>query len=108
MNLPCPCKFSREMTARGLGGEREGTWRVSRCRLEQPSIDLPTYRPMANAPHPIEKTLRVQSDLHISLSQFLEEPSAARSADLIARIHGYRRAVEANLLALPRVLRSRA
>lgn len=56
------------------------------------------------SPHPIEHTLRVQSALHVSLSRFLEDPNAARSADLIARVHDYSRAVEAGLLTLPRVI----
>lgn len=59
---------------------------------------------MANAPHPIERTLRASSALRISLDEFLDSPTAAREADLIGRVHDYRRAVEAGVLALPRVI----
>lgn len=59
---------------------------------------------MASAPFPIERTLRVTAALHAALNDFIGCPNQAMEADLIARIRSFREAVEANILALPRIV----
>lgn len=49
--------------------------------------------------------IRARAGLQVALDEFLEQPNEARTADLLARIHEYRDAVQANVLPLPHVLR---
>lgn len=60
---------------------------------------------MPNAPHSFERTMRARSSLFTALEDFCDKPNEARTADLLARIHEYRDAVQANVLPLPHVLR---
>ncbi len=60
---------------------------------------------MALQPPTVEKTIRVANEVRAALEWFLQDPtSAAKEADVVARIVAYRLDVVAGRLPLPRVI----